>query len=87
MLNGGVLPPMHTGGVPLQQAAVRLAVGTTLWISCPFMIYQMMATAVNCALPACTALCFEAAVDCACSSLSTVRIESQHLLLDARPAR
>ncbi len=73
---------MHTGGV-LQQAAVKLAVGKTLWISCPFMIYQMMATAVNCALPACTAFCFEADVDCACSSSSSVRIESQRLLLDA----
>ncbi len=73
---------MHTGGVPLQQAAVKLAVGKTLWISCPFMIPQMIATAVNCALPACTAFCFEAPVDSACSSLSSVRIESQRLLLD-----
>ena len=49
---------MHTGGVPLQQPAVKLAVGKTPWISCPFVIYQMMATPVNCALPACTAFCF-----------------------------
>ena len=70
-------------GFPLQEAAVKLAVGKTLWISCPFMIYQMMATAVNCALPACTAFFFDAAVDCACSSLSSVLIESQPLLLDA----
>ena len=44
-----------TGGAHLQQAAVKRAVGNILWISCPFVIYQMMATAVNCALPACTA--------------------------------
>ena len=49
---------MHTGGASLQQAAVKLAVGKTPWISCPFMIYQMTATAVNCALPACTAFYF-----------------------------
>ena len=43
-----------TGGVQLQQAAVKRAVGNVLWISCPFVIYQMIAAAVNCALPACT---------------------------------